>query len=190
MRNVVEMQPQLGRVFDIQRWSLHDGPGIRTTVFLKGCSLKCQWCANPESWAGEPEMAFFEDECIFAGACAKACPFGAISMTPAGPVTDWDVCRNRCYREVEAPYPCTNVCHAQARRTLGRHMTVDQVLATVERDRGIYRDSGGGLSVSGGEPFYQSAFLRGLLREAKNRWLNTVVESCGFANWAAYEKTL
>lgn len=180
----------LGRVFDIQRWSLHDGPGVRTTVFLKGCSLECKWCANPESWSGDPEMAFFEDECIFAGACANACPYGAITMTSDGPVTDWSVCKGKCYRELEPPYPCTTVCHAQARRTLGRHMTVDQVLSTVERDRGIYRNSGGGLSVSGGEPFYQSVFLRALLREAKGRWLSTVVESCGFANWAAYEKTL
>lgn len=191
MSNVLDLRTQaVGRVFDIQRWSLHDGPGIRTTVFLKGCSLQCMWCANPESWAGEPEMAYFEDECIFSGACANACPYGAITMTPTGPVTDWTICKGRCYKEAESPYPCTNVCHAQARRTLGRHMSVEQVLATVERDRGIYRDSGGGLSVSGGEPFYQAAFLRALLRGAKERWINTVVESCGFASWTAYEKAL
>lgn len=179
-----------GRVFDIQRWSLQDGPGIRTTVFLKGCSLACEWCANPESWLGAPEMAYFTDKCIGAGRCAALCPFGAITMENDRPSTDWGVCRSKCYGKVDAPYPCTKKCYSQARRTIGQHMTAAEVMQEVLKDKGIYDESGGGMTVSGGEPLYQSVFLAELLRQAKGRGLNTAVETCGFASWKAYEQAL
>jgi pyruvate formate lyase activating enzyme len=135
-------------------------------------------------------MAFFSDQCIAAGRCVKNCPFGAIAMTENGPVTDWDVCRHTCYGKTEAPYPCTVQCYSKARRTIGRHMRPSEVMVEVLKDSGIYQESGGGVTVSGGEPLYQSAFLTELLRQAKDNWLHTAIETCGFASWKAYENVL
>ena len=190
MNTEVRTDQVRGRVFDVQRWSLQDGPGIRTTVFLKGCSLACKWCANPESWLGYPEMAFFSDKCITSGRCAKRCPLGAIAMTEDGPVTDWSICRSKCYGKVDAPYPCTEQCYSKARETIGQDMTVGEVLKEVLKDSGIYEESGGGMTVSGGEPLYQSVFLTELLRQAKANWIHTAIETCGYASWRAYESVL
>lgn len=174
----------------MQRWTLHDGPGIRTLVFLKGCPLACRWCSNPESLAPHAEMAYFRDRCIRSGRCSKLCPFGAITMTEAGPVTDWSVCRSRCYGVVEAPYPCTSQCYSKARRTLGESMTVDQVLEEVLKDYPLYKQSGGGITLSGGEPMNQFSFSRELLRASRENWLNTAMETSGAAPWAGYEEIL
>jgi pyruvate formate lyase activating enzyme len=180
-----------GRVFDVQRWSLHDGPGIRTTVFLKGCPIECRWCSNPESQASHPEMAYFASRCIQAHRCVGLCPHGAITLDDDGrPVTDWAVCRNRCYNIVEPPFPCTTQCYSGARKTIGASMTVDEVLAEVMKDAKIYEESGGGITVSGGEPMNQSKFVRELLRAAKENWVNTAMETCGYATWRSYESVL
>lgn len=180
-----------GRVFDVQRWSLHDGPGIRTTVFLKGCPIECRWCSNPESQAGYAEMAYFASRCIKSHRCVGLCPHGAIALAADGtPRTDWAVCRQRCYGVVEPPYPCTTQCYSGARKMIGVSMSIDEVLAEVLKDSLVYQESGGGLTVSGGEPMNQFSFVRELLRQAKENWLHTAMETTGYATWRSYEAVL
>ena len=169
-----------GTVFDIRRYSIHDGPGIRTTVFLKGCALSCWWCHNPESQATGPEAVLHEGRCIRCGACANACPHGAVAWVDGAPVTD----RSRC----EACGTCTLECHAEAREIAGRTMTVEQVLAVVERDRPFYDESRGGLTLSGGEPLLQPHFSADLLAAAKRQGLHTVLDTCGHTSWESFER--
>jgi len=169
-----------GTVFDIRRYSIHDGPGIRTTVFLKGCALSCWWCHNPESQAAGPEVVLRGDRCIRCGACVAACPHGAIAWVDGAPLTD----RSKC----EACGTCTQACWAEAREVAGRPMTVDQVVAAAERDRPFYEDSGGGVTLSGGEPLRQAAFAAALLREAKRRGLHTALDTCGHAPWSRLDR--
>ena len=179
-----------GRVFELQRWTLHDGPGIRTLVFLKGCPLACRWCANPESLAPHAEMAYLRDKCIRAGRCAKTCPFGAIHMSEDGPVTDWNVCRTSCYGVVESPCPCTAMCYSKARRTIGEPISVDAVMEEILKDYPIYKRSGGGVTLSGGEPMNQFRFVMEVLRASRENWLHTAMETSGMAPWARYEEIL
>ena len=138
-----------GRVFDVQRFSLHDGPGIRTVVFLKGCPLRCAWCANPESQQPGPQIAWFENLCAGCGRCAEACPNGAIRMDDGRPRTDRRLCA--------ACGECAAACSRGARRLMGREVTVDEVMAEVRRDAPFFRRSGGGVTFSGGEPLAQPA---------------------------------
>jgi len=164
-----------GIVFDIRRYSIHDGPGIRTTVFLKGCALSCLWCHNPESQASGPDLILRESRCIRCGACVEACPNGAITWTENGPVTDRAKCRGSGR--------CAAVCFAEARAHAGRTMSVEEVMEIVERDRPFYEESGGGLTVSGGEPLLQPYFTAALLRAAKARGIHTALDTCGHASW-------
>ena len=140
-----------GRIFDIQRFSLHDGPGIRTTVFLKGCPLRCLWCGNPESIPSEPSLSYLPDRCIACGACLPVCPENALTADAAGKVR---VDRQRCTN----CGVCPPVCDPHALELVGREVTVGEVLDVVLRDREYYRASGGGLTLSGGEPLFQPAF--------------------------------
>jgi ferredoxin len=140
-----------GLVLDIRKYSIHDGPGIRTTVFLKGCGLSCWWCHNPESQAPGFEAIVRDSRCIRCGACVGACGHGAITWTDAGPVTD----RAQC----AACGDCSAVCYAEARERVGREMAADEVLAEVLQDLPFYEESGGGMTLSGGDPL-----LRRLLR--------------------------
>lgn len=167
-----------GRIFDIQRFSLHDGPGIRTTVFLKGCPLRCLWCGNPESIPSEPSLSYQPDRCIACGACLPVCPEKALSTDAAGKVR---VDRQRC----NACGVCPPVCDPQALELVGREVTVGEVLDVVLRDREYYRASGGGLTLSGGEPLFQPAFAAALLAGAKDRGLHCCVETSGYALWGA-----
>ena len=140
-----------GTIFNIQRYSVHDGPGIRTTVFLKGCPLSCTWCHNPEGLSRELELVVVADRCIGCGECERACP----NAPEAGPVGKPDVDRMSCLRCGR----CVDVCVAGARRLVGETLTVDELMTEIERDRAFYEESGGGVTFSGGEPFDQSEFL-------------------------------
>ncbi len=164
-----------GRVFDVQRFSLHDGPGIRTVVFLKGCPLRCAWCANPESQRSEPEIAWFAGRCVGCGRCIEACPEGALRLVDGVVETD----RSHCASCGE----CAAACARGARRLMGREMAVDEVMDEVRRDAVFYRRSGGGVTFSGGEPLSQPAFLVEALRRSRRWGYHTAVETCGQARW-------
>lgn len=177
-----------GVVFDIQRFAIHDGPGIRTTVFLKGCPLHCLWCHNPESQDPRPEIFFNPGKCIGCRACELACEQGAHTFEP-----DLDLPlglhrfnRDACIRCGE----CTLECYAQALEISGASMSVEEVLAQVVKDRAFYQTSGGGMTLSGGEPLAQAEFTRALLREARTAGLHTVVETSGCGQTAHYLEIL
>jgi pyruvate formate lyase activating enzyme len=155
-----------GRVFDVQRFSLHDGPGIRTTVFLKGCPGRCLWCHNPESQSFAPEVLVVETRCVSCGTCRSVCPHGA---PPPG--------SGQC----TACGACVDACPAGARRLAGRETTVEAVMEEVLRDRVFYEESGGGVTFSGGEPLAQPEFLHALLRACRGAGIRTAVDTCGFA---------
>lgn len=164
-----------GIIFDIKKFSIHDGPGIRTTVFLKGCPLSCWWCHNPEGQASREELILRPDRCIACRACVEACDRGAVTSDQGAVVTS----RERC----TSCGACVEVCYAGARELVGRQMTVADVMAEIERDRPFYDQSGGGVTFSGGEPLSQPAFLRDLLEACKDMGLHTVLDTCGFAGW-------
>ena len=166
--------PVTGRIFDIQRFSIHDGPGIRTTVFLMGCPLRCQWCHNPEGQSGAAQISFVAEKCIGCGYCAAACRQGAHQIQAGQHSFE----RGKCLACGE----CTTGCHTGALECIGREITVDEALATALRDEPFYRQSGGGLTISGGEPLMQLDFTAELLRAAKAAGLHCAVETCGYAN--------
>lgn len=173
-----------GIVFNIQKFSVHDGPGIRTIIFLKGCSLRCPWCSNPESQLLSRQLAFNEKKCLTARSCRRcldACPQQALSVGDNEKII-WDasVC-DQCLK-------CAEVCPTHALNVYGYEITVDEVLKRVEEDEAFYSRSGGGVTLSGGEPLFQEAFALALLREARKRRIDTCIETCGNVPWAVLEK--
>ena len=165
-----------GALFDLQRYAVHDGPGIRTLVFLKGCPLACVWCANPESQRDGLELMRSRARCVGCATCAGAClEPGALTMGEAGPALD----RRRC--EACAEHPCVVACPHDALTLVGRTVSAEAVVAEIARDRDFYRNSGGGVTFSGGEPFHQPAFLKTMLMGCKAAGITTAVETCGYA---------
>ncbi|MDR1822179.1 MAG: glycyl-radical enzyme activating protein [Oscillospiraceae bacterium] len=167
-------------VTNIQGYSVHDGPGIRTVVFLKGCPLACRWCANPENLSPEPELGFLEALCRECGKCGDACGHGAV--TPQAGRID----RTRCAR----CFSCADACFYGALVRYGERMTSAEVLEKVKRDKMFYDSSGGGVTFSGGEPLMRADFVAEVLRLLKNDGISTCIETCGFAPWTAFKKTL
>lgn len=172
-----------GLVSDIQKFSIHDGPGIRTVVFLKGCPLKCLWCSNPETQNEEPEIMFSEDFCLKCQRCVSSCSVSAIKKDNfSSERIDRDLCIG-CGN-------CVDVCPSNALILRGKWMTVNEVILEVEKDIQFYRSSGGGVTISGGEPLLQSVFLEKLLKECKNRNIHTAIETTGFSKWEEINRIL
>ena len=168
-----------GVVFDVKRYAIHDGPGIRTTVFLKGCPLRCTWCHNPESWETGPEHSVRVKLCIDCGRCVAACGQGAVTWPgreASGEASRCTFCG-----------ACVEACPAGAREIVGRRVSVDELIARIERDVVFYDSSGGGVTFSGGEPLAQPAFLGRLLGECRRREIHTAVDTTCHAPWEVIE---
>ncbi|MGC8786978.1 MAG: glycyl-radical enzyme activating protein [Anaerolineae bacterium] len=180
LRAALEQTP--GIIFDIQRFSLHDGPGLRTNVFFKGCSLRCDWCCNPESQRPTPEVAVFPANCFGCGDCLEVCPQEALRLEEGRIVRDEWRC-DHCGQ-------CVPVCAAGALRLIGRVVTAGEVLQEVLRDAVFYGQAVGGLTLTGGEPTSQPEFALALLRLAKAESLHTTLETCGQASWEVLETLL
>jgi len=161
-------------IFDIKRYAINDGPGIRIVIFLKGCNLNCAWCHNPESISSEKERMYAPAKCIKCGTCVMACTEMAITLTPEGIVTNTDLCK-MCGR-------CAEVCPTKAIELSGKPQTVDQIMGEIEKERIFFDQSGGGVTFSGGEPLLHHQFLIELLDECGRRGIHRGVDTAGLAN--------
>ena len=174
---------KLGVVFNVQRFSIHDGPGIRTTVFLKGCPLHCCWCANPESISTKPELGVIRNRCDKCMKCLEACPEAAIVFTED---KDVHIDRSRC----TACGKCVEVCYPEALAIYGKEMSVEEVFERVRRDEIFYRGSGGGLTVSGGEPLEQFEFVIALFKMCREAGIHTCLDTSGYVGSDVLSKVL
>lgn len=169
-------------VTDIQRFSIHDGPGIRTIVFFKGCPLHCKWCQNPETWEKTPEIMQRKELCIGCGTCLKKCLQNALSATSSGIFLD----RNKCIR----CGMCADQCYAEALTVVGTYQSKEEIMKEVLCDRTFYEESGGGLTLSGGEVTMYPDFASELLHMAQNECIHTAIETCGYCRWEDLERIL
>lgn len=164
-----------GNIFNIQRYSTHDGPGIRTTVFLKGCPLRCFWCQNPESRSINPVLLFNPDLCSGCGQCVSNCENGANTRQDGKSVLNRELCK--------ACGSCTSFCFQNARTLAGYQITIGDLLYEILKDRYVFMDSGGGVTVSGGEPAVQWEFTLEILKACRANFIHTAMETCGYADW-------
>ncbi|WP_407308206.1 (2S)-3-sulfopropanediol dehydratase activating enzyme [Desulfosporosinus paludis] len=175
-----------GYVFNIQHYSVHDGPGIRTIVFLKGCPLRCKWCSNPESQQPNPELGYNPNKCIGINSClrcAEVCIYGAVKQDQDENdkiAIDRQLCKE-CLL-------CTDACPSKALEVFGKQTSIEDIIQAVEKDSAFYSRSGGGLTFSGGEPLMQAEFVTEVLKVAHRRRINTTIETCGYADWSQLER--
>jgi len=172
-----------GLIFDIKKYAVHDGPGIRTTVFLKGCPLSCAWCHNPEGLSPSPELILFEGKCIDCGECFRSCPHQAHEATADG---------TRAYHRDRCALcgGCVESCFAEALVMEGREVTVDEVMDELRKDIPFYETSGGGITLSGGEPLHQHEFAAAVFQACQAEGLHTTLDTSGQAPWGAVERVL
>jgi pyruvate formate lyase activating enzyme len=176
-------RPELSAaIWKVDRFATHDGPGIRTNVYFKGCPLRCLWCSNPEGQATEDQLGFLSNKCTGCGLCFDLCPKGAITVTAGRPVVDFAAC--------DVCGECARVCSLRALFVYGGRYSVSDVVDIVERDRHIYRRSGGGVTLTGGEPLAQHEFARQLLAACHEVGIHTVVETCGCVGTAQFSQSL
>jgi pyruvate formate lyase activating enzyme len=170
-------------IFDIKKFAIHDGIGIRTTVFFKGCPLNCWWCHNPESLSSKPELVLFKNKCIGCGGCFKVCPQKAHEILPDN---------KRVYHKEKCLLcgKCRDICYAEALVMQGRKVTVEEVMVELRKDIPFYKNSGGGITLSGGEPMYQHVFVQALLKQCKSEGLHTIIDTCGYTSWKNFRKVL
>lgn len=171
-----------GRIFDVKRFAVHDGDGIRTTVFLKGCPLHCLWCHNPEGIGAAPQLSFTENNCTGCGECARVCPAAVHVFTGARHLLRRENC-TACGK-------CTDVCPQNALRLYGRTVSTAELLPLLLEDRAFYEASGGGVTLSGGECLMQADFCAALLKLLKENGIHTAVDTCGSVPRSALEKVL
>ena len=169
-----------GQVLNIQRFSTEDGPGIRTTVFLQGCALRCKWCQNPESWYLKPQLVWYSDRCIAVKDCINACLEHALELTERGMLID----RNKC----TSCGMCLSACPTKALEILGSEMSVDEVVSQVVRDKTFYNDSQGGVTLSGGDPLYQSKFSLSILERLVQERIHTAIDTTGYSKKEIFEE--
>ncbi|WP_343248630.1 glycyl-radical enzyme activating protein [Diplocloster hominis] len=171
-----------GTIFNIQRFSVQDGPGVRTLVFFKGCPLKCKWCCNPESRDPKPDILFHGTKCLECGRCIANCPNGAIRTETKAKVID----RQACTLCME----CVKKCYAGALESVGEEKNAEEIMEEILKDQLIYENSHGGVTVSGGEPAMQADFAAAILKACKENGIHTAMETCGYAKYSEYEKLL
>ncbi len=174
MNDEQNLRAVTGTIFNIQHYCIHDGPGIRTNVFVKGCPLRCLWCANPESQVGVPQLMYRADKCVGCGACIASCPQQAIVFSAGKVKTDRNLC-NGCGA-------CVSVCAPEAREIMGHTVTAGEVFDEVAGDRLFYGEDGG-VTITGGEALAHPKFTMALLKLCRQAGISTAVETCGFASW-------
>lgn len=165
---------------NIQKYSIHDGPGIRTTVFLKGCPLNCWWCHNPESQKVSPEIMFFKERCTLCGSCIKRCTQKAIEFVDGYPTVDESKC-TLCGK-------CCDFCPNNARELVGSNLTVKELMKEIIKDEAFYDESNGGVTFSGGEPLMHADYLNNVLKVCKTKGIHTTIDTSGYAAWEQFEK--
>lgn len=170
------------KIFEIKRFAIHDGDGIRTTVFFKGCPLQCLWCHNPEGIDSKPQLAYYSQKCISCGACVKACPYGAHSIYGGKHIFHREKCLS-CGK-------CENVCFGKALQLYGKDVTVDALLPVLLEDKEFFNRSGGGVTLSGGECLLQADFCEELLKKLKENGVSTAIDTCGFVPRKAIEQVM
>lgn len=170
------------KIFEIKKFAVHDGDGIRTTVFLKGCPLKCVWCHNPESISFEPQLAYYKNKCTNCGTCVKACPEGAHLLQSGMHIFDRTLCKF-CGK-------CENACFNNALTLYGKDMSVEEIMPILLEDKDFYETSGGGITLSGGECLMHPEFCAKLLKAVKSEQINTAVDTCGFVSKEALDMVI
>lgn len=159
-----------GLIFDIQRYAIHDGPGIRTTAFLKGCPVRCQWCANPESQQSAPEISYLGNDCIHCGSCAQICPQKAVTVSENSHFIDRGAC-DLCGQ-------CVNICPGEALQILGSYVSPAELFDEMATDHPFWKRSGGGITLSGGEPLAQPEFVLAFIKLCRENYVHTLIETC------------